>query len=319
MGTQHRGCDNHGVPRSAQRAQDDGMMAGVRWSIRSFAAAADREFVAALWRAAMPPSWPLLPAGVALLGEGLIAESGAGPVAFAALDMAGSIPLILVDPSWQQRGIGTSLLAAALDRVRAGGAAGIFAGGGDGAYIWPGVPRDLPAAIGFFASRGWRHSHDTLDLVTDLAQYRPPPDAGERAAGSGITIARAAAADMASVLAFEAATFPSWTQWFSRPQDILIARDGPGNVTGTLLLEGPDAETVFAPMLGPAAGTIGCVGVAPSWEGRGIGTALVVRASEILGQAGTRNCHIGYATRESFYRRAGYQPWRRYAMFSSPA
>jgi ribosomal protein S18 acetylase RimI-like enzyme len=75
--------------------------------------------------------------------------------------------------------------------------------------------------------------------------------------------------------------------------DILIARDRPGNIAGTLLLAGPGAGTVFAPMPGPAAGTIGCVGVAPPRQGHGIGTALVVRASEILRQADTRNCHIG--------------------------
>jgi hypothetical protein len=51
----------------------------VRWRIRAFVAAADRECVEALWRAAMPPSWPLLPAGVALLGEGLITEAAAFP------------------------------------------------------------------------------------------------------------------------------------------------------------------------------------------------------------------------------------------------
>ena len=79
------------------------------------------------------------------------------------------------------------------------------------------------------------------------------------------------------------------------------------------------ARTVFVPMLGTAAGAIGCVGVAPHRQGEGIGTALVVRASEVLRDAGTRNCHIGWTVRESFYRRAGYRPWRRYAMFSSPA
>jgi predicted N-acetyltransferase YhbS len=71
-------------------------------------------------------------------------------------------------------------------------------------------------------------------------------------------------------------------------------------------------------MLGPAVGAIGCVGVAPPRQGEGIGTALVVRASEVFRNAGTRNCHIGWTTRESFYCRVGYQPWRRYAMFSSP-
>ncbi len=41
-----------------------------------------------------------------------------------------------------------------------------------------------------------------------------------------------------------------------------------------------------------------------------------MRASQILSQAGVRACHIGWTTRESFYRRAGYQ---RYAIYSSPA
>ena len=48
----------------------------------------------------MPPSWPLLPAGMALLGEGLIAGAGTDPAGFAAVDMASGIPLVLVDPSW---------------------------------------------------------------------------------------------------------------------------------------------------------------------------------------------------------------------------
>jgi predicted N-acetyltransferase YhbS len=58
--------------------------------------------------------------------------------------------------------------------------------------------------------------------------------------------------------------------------------------------------------------------VAPDRQGQGIGTALVTRASQLLSQAGTRACHIGWTTRESFYRQAGYRPWRRYAMFSHP-
>jgi GNAT superfamily N-acetyltransferase len=289
--------------------------------IRPFLPTADREMTERLWRAAMPSDWPLLPAGVELLGAGLVAEAGPGPAGLAAFDPAGSIPLILVDPGYQRRGIGTSLLDAALGQARAAGASRVTAGSGGASYIWPGVPRDLPGAVSFFAARGWQHTHDTLDLVADLAGYRPPPGAFGRAATTGVTITRAADADLAGVQAFEAATFPSWARWFAaaRPEGILLARDRSGAIAGTLLLDGPDAPTAFAPLLGPAAGTIGCVGVAPPLHGQGIGTALVMRASQILSQAGVRNCHIGWTTRESFYRRAGYQPWRRYAMFSSPA
>ena len=157
--------------------------------------------------------------------------------------------------------------------------------------------------------------------MTDLAGYRPPPGAAGRAARTGVTITQAAGGDLAAVRAFEAAAFPSWARWFAaaRPEHVLLARTRSGAIAGTLLLEGPGADTVLAPVLGPAAGTIGCVGVAPPLHGQGIGTALVVRASQILSQAGVRACHIGWTTRESFYRRAGYQPWRRYAMYSSPA
>jgi GNAT superfamily N-acetyltransferase len=207
-----------------------------------------------------------------------------------------------------------------VDALRAGGAQEVRAGSGGRCYIWPGVPRDLPGAVAFFTAQGWRHSDDTLDLVADLAGYQPPAAAVRRAAGAGVSLALASGGDLAEVLAFEAATYPQWARSFGASKEgILIARDSGGKIAGTLLLDGPGADTVFAPMLGAAAGTIGCVGVAPPLQGRGIGTALVTRASQLLSQAGTRTCHIGWASSEAFYRCAGYQPWRRYAMFHSPA
>ena len=292
----------------------------MRWRIRPFAQVADRAWAQRLWVAAMPPSWPLLPRGIAMLRAGLVAEAGMGPVGLAAVDMAGSIPLILVHPACQGRGIGAGLLTAALDALRAGGAREVTAGSGGSCYIWPGVPSDLPGAAVFFTTQGWRHGDDTLDLVADLAGYKPPAAAARRAAAAGVSLALASSGDLAEVMAFEAANYPQWARWFSdRERGILIARDSGGKIAGTLLLDGPGADTVFAPMLGPAAGTIGCVGVAAPLQGRGIGTALVTQASQLLSQAGTRACHIGWASSETFYRCAGYQPWRRYAMFHSPA
>ena len=90
-----------------------GRIAGVRWRIRPYAPAADREWAQRLWAAAMPSWWPVLPAGIAMIADGLVAEVGAGPVGLAAVDLAGSVPLILVHPVCQGRGIGTGLLAAA--------------------------------------------------------------------------------------------------------------------------------------------------------------------------------------------------------------
>jgi GNAT superfamily N-acetyltransferase len=120
------------------------MMTGVSWRIRPFAAAADRARVGLLWQAAMPPSWPVLPAGIGQLGEGLVAQAGPVPVGFVAFDRAGSIPLILVEPGYQRRGIGTGLLEAAMQQLRAGTAASVTAGSGGAGYIWPGCRATCP-------------------------------------------------------------------------------------------------------------------------------------------------------------------------------
>jgi len=148
-----------------------------------------------------------------MVRDGFFAVDRGRPVGCVAVDLAGSIPLVVVAPADQRRGIGTDLLGA-LARLSASGTAVAHAGSGGTDYIWPGVPLDLPAAGRFFAARGWHAGHDTLDLVADLRDYRPPAAAAERASRAGVTIAPAAAAGLAAVLAFETATFPSWTRWF---------------------------------------------------------------------------------------------------------
>jgi GNAT superfamily N-acetyltransferase len=95
---------------------------------------------------------------------------------------------------------------------------------------------------------------------------------------------------------------------------VLGARDRAGALVGALLFRGPPGATIYTPLLGADAGTIGCVGVAAAARGAGVGSAMVVRASELLRDAGARACHIGWTQRERFYARAGYARWRRYRM-----
>jgi GNAT superfamily N-acetyltransferase len=284
----------------------------------------DRPLLERLWEAALEPVWPLLPGGLDLVRDGIVAErprgDGAGDEALGmvAVDPAGSIPLLLVDPAVHRRGVGTRLLGAALERLGALGAGKVRLGGGDD-YIWPGVPDDLPAAVGFFAARGWRYDHSVIDLTADLRGYEAPPGVGERPGRAGVSLQVMAEGDRAEVLAFEAAAFPEWVVWFERLEaSVLVARDRAGGVVGTLLFSGPPGATIYELLLGPAAGTIGCVGVAAAARGAGVGSAMVARASELLRDAGTRACHIGWTQRERFYARLGYVPWRRYHMARRP-
>jgi GNAT superfamily N-acetyltransferase len=286
------------------------------WALQPFVGGAHHDRVEALWLAALEGRWPLLPKAIAMVREGFFAVEGGRTVGCVAVDLAGSIPLVLVAPGHQRRGIGADLLSAALGRLRAAGVSTVQAGSGGADNIWPGVPTDLPEAVRLFASCGWRAGQDTLDLVADLPDYRAPALASGSSAWAGITIGPAAPADVAAVMAFETATFPHWARSFrAGNRDILLARDDAGAICATLLLDGPGADTVFEPILGRAAATINCVGVAPHAQGRGIGTALVARASEILRDRAAGTCHISWTVRESFYTRAGYRPWRRYRMF----
>jgi GNAT superfamily N-acetyltransferase len=289
------------------------------WVLRPLCGVADHALVEELWLAALEGRWPLLPRAITMVRDGFFAVQGGRPVGFVAVDLAGSIPLVLVAPGYQRRGIGKGLLSAALGRLADAGVSTARAGSGGAERIWPGVPLDLPAAVRLFTACGWHSHHDTLDLVASLPGYRAPALASGSAARAGVTIMLAAAADLAAAVDFEEATFPDWARSFrAGTREILLARDGAGTVVATLLLDGPGADTVYGPMLGPAAATINCVGVAPPMQGRGIGTAMVARASEILRDRGSGTCHISWTVREHFYAGAGYRPWRRYRMFRTP-
>jgi len=306
----------------------------------------DRPLLERRWEAALGSVWPLTPGALDLVKEGLVAERGdggnhseSGPgetdraghglaavaadpvdragrgVGVVAVDPAGSIPLLVVDPAYQRRGVGTRLLEAGMARLGRLGATTVALGSGGSDYIWPGVPDDLPGAVGFFRARGWGFDHTVIDLVADLRGYEAPAGVGERAGRAGVSIQVMKAPERAEVMAFEAATFPAWVGWFERlDSSVLVARDRAGAVAGTLLFRGPLGATIYEPLLGPDAGTIGCVGVAAPARGAGVGSAMVARASELLRDAGTRACHIGWTRRERFYTRVGYSPWRRYHM-----
>lgn len=284
-------------------------------TLRALDPVRDRAVVEGLWRAALDPPWPVLPGGLDVIREGLVAEAGGRVIGAAGTDPAGSLQLLLVEPAHQRRGVGTLLLEEVLRQFAARHLETVSLGSGGQDRIWPGVPDNLPGAVSFFEARGWRFDDSVIDLVRDLKGYQAPAGVHERAARAGITIELATEEDRAPVLAFEAQAFPSWLRWFQRGDSaVLLARDAERRVVGSLLLRGPGPVSVYAPMLGPMAGTIGCVGVATHAQGRGIGSAMVARASELLRDAATRRCHIDWVRRQAFYVRLGYTPWRRYRM-----
>ncbi|HXR65263.1 MAG TPA: GNAT family N-acetyltransferase, partial [Ktedonobacteraceae bacterium] len=92
-----------------------------------------------------------------------------------------------------------------------------------------------------------------------------------------------------------------------------------GQVVGTLLMSTPQAhaertDLVWRVLLGADAGSMGAVGVAEAEQGRGIGIALVARASDLLKERDVRNCYIDWVVITDFYARVGYKKWRAFQM-----
>jgi GNAT superfamily N-acetyltransferase len=283
-------------------------------AVRAFDPRADRQALERLWAVTLAPTWPLDQDALEIIRDGLVAERRDQVIGVVALD-DGGIPLFVVAPSAQRTGIGSALHAAALEELRERGVVRASLGGGGENHLWPGVPANLPAAVAFFQAHDWAWDHTAIDLVRDLRGYVDPIGAVAGAAGKGISLAVAGAAEVSEVLAFEEANFPEWLGSFRRgDSSILAARDREGVIVGTLLFRGPGPVSLFWRLLGSDSAAIACVGVAESAQGRGVGSALVARASELLRDAGARVCLIDWVVRTDFYRRVGYEPWREYLM-----
>jgi beta-N-acetylhexosaminidase len=232
----------------------------------------------------------------------------------------GHLLTLLVAPTHQRQGRGSALHTTALHYLQAAGVQLVQLGGLSPRF-WCGVPENLSATLPFFRALGWEFDQPVYDLVQDLHRYTTPPDIYSRLLDQQIMLATAKQEDIPEVLAFEQREYPNWLPHYERCsrlgdyQDILLARNASGQVAGTLLLYTPQShsertDVIWRVLLGYDAGAMGAVGVSPSEQGRGIGIALVARASDLLKERGIRNCTIDWVEITNFYAKLGYKKWR---------
>jgi beta-N-acetylhexosaminidase len=184
------------------------------------------------------------------------------------------------------------------------------------------VPTDLPDASEFFKACGWTSDAAVSDLVLDLDEFVTPHWVHERAATAGLELSTAIPAERDEVVSFERSALSGWAEFFAapfdsgEPGDVLIARSVGGTIVGTVLIWGPSARwhgsLTWTPMLGPDCGALGAVGVAPASRERGIGLALVARATELLRERGLARSYVGWTWLTEWYGKLGYRVWRDY-------
>lgn len=99
----------------------------------------------------------------------------------------GYISVLLVAPEWQRIRIGTTLYRAAMQFLREQGTKQAQLGGGSPRFF-PGIPENLPSALAFFQSHGWKVHHVVYDLVQDLRNYTTPSYVWERIAKIAVSL-----------------------------------------------------------------------------------------------------------------------------------
>ena len=140
-----------------------------------------------------------------------------------------------------------------------------------------------------------------IDLTANLRGYEAPAGVGERPGRAGVSLQVLAERDRAEVLAFEAATFQGgWcgsSGWRPRCWSPATGRAASwARCCSPARPAPPSTSRCWAATPAPSA-----VGVAAAARGAGVGSAMVAGASELLRDAGTRTCHIGWTQRERFY------------------
>jgi GNAT superfamily N-acetyltransferase len=308
-------------------------MQNILQQIQPYDARRDEAAVLDLWQKTIGQEWPVSPLRFHHVLAGpesqhfVVREEGQ-VIGFCATFKSiresrkvGHLAALLVAPHKQGRGIGTALHTIALKQLSGLSSVQL---GSISPRFWCGVPGNLPSAARFFHARGWNFSETVYDLVQDLRDYTTPPQIYQRMERERISFETATSQNIADILAFETREFPNWLMHYQRYadigdyQDLLVARDNnSGHIVGTLVMyssQSHPSRTDIIWQTTPAAtnGAIGAVGVAASERGRGIGIALVARASDLLKERGVHNCYIDWVVLTDFYAKLGYAKWRDY-------
>jgi beta-N-acetylhexosaminidase len=269
----------------------------------------DRTALERLWKGSLGDGWPVLPRGLDMLRQGMVAERNGRLIGVAARS-GHCLQILMVQPSERRRGVGRALFDESARAARAEGHDRLTLGSGGENYIWPGVPVDAADAIAFFECLGYRWKYEAIDLVSQLSDWNAPKQAIAIAEAAPVALERVRhSTEAEQVVRFERQHFPDCTRHFEAGEGILAARHARA-VVGALLYS--TSGSPFEPALRSPCGSIGCVGVHPNHQGQGIATAMVLEATQVVRDSGAASCHIGWAWQTGLYERVGYIPWRRY-------
>lgn len=237
---------------------------------------------------------------------------------------SGNLNLLLVAPDFQRKDIGTALHNFAIEGLQKAEVRRVQLGGGSPSF-WQGIPDDLSGVAAFFEKMGWQYSETSYDLSQDLQAFTKAGVFIAPVAARGISFRAAVPADQAAIVVFEKTEFPNWlgayeyVMLFGDFNDLWLVCDKDGKIVGTVIMFSPlsNQQRLDVPWkrkLSQNLGALGCVGIAHSVHGQGLGSAMMASAMEEQKRRGVGNCHIGWTWRVTFYEKLGFKLWKSFRM-----
>ena len=283
-----------------------------------------------LWNRALGRDFPMRPELLRQAWDRFVDEDASGavveagrPVAFLLAKQSADLPwseerrrrcwlsALAVDPDRQRDGLGSRLVARALEALRAAGATGVTLGEDPG-YLLSGDPAGR--SLGFWRRYSLVERGVNTDMLVDLAGW-PAPDR---------LPALRPAREWAEVVRFLDRAFPGRWAWEAREHErvgtdpgrclLLEADDG---IAGFLVLSPPGSGPLIHPgrnweaALGGRVAGIGPLGIDPARHGQGLGTGLVAASLARLRDLGVDHVVADWTSRVTFYERLGFRVWRR--------
>ncbi|GAA5811524.1 hypothetical protein MFLAVUS_004961 [Mucor flavus] len=297
-----------------------------------------------LWETIYSSSWPLSVQNFSLILSRMeqgqhffVSNENKKVIGFAATQTiktsnSGQLALLMVDPEYQNKGVGTILNDYCLEMFRNNGSSVML--GSSYPRFFCGVPNHDQIgqeAQVFFKHRGYTFQDNIVwDLMGDLAGYEIPTKVTERMNKENIWFGTIEEGEIEDLFKFQEKYFDYWLSTYKHHaelgdyHDLIVAREGDkeGKIIASVILhttEGShenrtDLVWTHPDLFGTESGGMACVGVASEERGRGIGIGIVAYANKILCERGVKKSYVDWVELVDFYSRTGYQTWRGYKL-----
>jgi mycothiol synthase len=244
--------------------------------------------------------WEAAPPDLRVVVDGADGPIGVALGSIRAATGSGHVDLIAVMPWARGRGVGTALLEAAEQRLRAAGANALFIGGNTPTFAWPGIDIRYTPAICLAESRGYAYARQALNMTVDLLHAPLDTVSDEtRLRGLGVHVRR-----LRSDEARPGDLFDSWVRGWGGTWQIEAARAA-AYATPRIHVAVRDGRYVgFACHGVNRTAWFGPMGTDESERGNGIGAILLRRCLADMRDAGIRTAEIAWVGPHKFYARA---------------